>query len=203
MSTLQKTVSVTWEGLTEVPSIVFETPELTSLDLSCNSISEVPKELFGLTALRELNLSSNSLVKSIPVGLDKLTKLRKLSLSSNWLSEPIQRLSSLRLLTHLDLSDNLIVDYKAGTFRGLRSIQRIDLGSNLWSKEAVNSIILDIYENRRRFAYEGEKVLLLWGVQHATPDEKIRGLIQELRLNHGWKITYTKEQKPKRHARGA
>ncbi|GKB29438.1 leucine-rich repeat protein [Tanacetum coccineum] len=86
--------------------------QLRHLDLSCNDfgMSRVPKFIGSLGNLRYLNLSDSNFVEMIPPQLRNLSELNVLYLGSSYFTYEytsmmnMNRLSSLRMLRHLDLS---------------------------------------------------------------------------------------------------
>lgn len=95
-------------SLPEFPLSV-DFPHVTTLIISDTSLTHLPVDfLHSFTALRELNLSGNRLL-ALPRGIAYLSDLRRLRLARNAIRldrAGVEVLTSLRHLTHLDLSYN-------------------------------------------------------------------------------------------------
>ncbi|WP_372370398.1 leucine-rich repeat domain-containing protein [Candidatus Uabimicrobium sp. HlEnr_7] len=68
--------------LTKLPSKINLLSNVTSLSLSYNELTELPPEIGGLSSLTSLNLSYNKFIK-LPPEIGKLSNLRELYLSGN------------------------------------------------------------------------------------------------------------------------
>lgn len=92
--------------LQEVPSIVFECPNLEILEVSKNRLQEIPKDIIRLNKLRSLSFAHNKLT-TIPDELAKLS-LQKVDLSHNCLTIFFELICQLSHLEILNLSYNQI-----------------------------------------------------------------------------------------------
>nr|GMD84083.1 plant intracellular Ras-group-related LRR protein 6 isoform X1 [Ipomoea batatas] len=108
MSLTSKEISLGKLGLTAVPSDVWESNDITKVDLSGNSIEELPVELCSCVALEALILSKNKIKdwpSSILISLSRLTCLR---LDNNPLRKiPSDGFQAVAKLHILDLTGNI------------------------------------------------------------------------------------------------
>lgn len=107
MSLTSKEVSLGKLGLTAVPSEVWESNDITKVDLSGNSIEELPIELTSCVSLETLILSTNK-IKDWPGSiLLSLSRLTCLKLDNNPLRKiPSDGFQAVEKLQILDLSGN-------------------------------------------------------------------------------------------------
>ncbi|WP_310426855.1 leucine-rich repeat domain-containing protein [Chamaesiphon sp. VAR_48_metabat_135_sub] len=96
------TIDLSGQNLTEIPVIIYEFKNLTSLNLSNNKITEIPAAIGKLTNLTDLNLQDNWLI-SISPEIGNLNNLTSLNLNSNITSEGLFAISKLTNLTSLKL----------------------------------------------------------------------------------------------------
>ena len=82
-----KRLDLSWQGLTAIPTEIFQLQNLTSLYLYNNQIVEIPDAIAQLQNLTMLDLRNNQIVE-MPSGIEKLTKLKKLDLRGNPLPIP-------------------------------------------------------------------------------------------------------------------
>ena len=80
-------LSLRVQGLTELPSELFQITDLKVLDLRGNQLSSLPPELFQLNSLTRLYLSFNQLT-SLPPQISQMSNLRELYLHNNPLTSP-------------------------------------------------------------------------------------------------------------------
>ena len=89
----------------ETQNKVYESKDVTELDLSDNELESLPSEICQLTSLKELDLSYNAL-SSLPSEIGQLTNLTSLNLDANSLSSLPAEISQLTSLTSLWLGSN-------------------------------------------------------------------------------------------------
>jgi internalin A len=116
------------QGLTEIPTEVFQIKHLTSLNLSFNQIEKIPDAISQLQNLRTLYLHHNQVVK-IPDAISQLKNLTSLNLSNNQIVEIPDAITQLQNLTELNLSDNKIVEIP-DTITQLQNLTELNLSGN-------------------------------------------------------------------------
>jgi internalin A len=97
------------QGLTEIPTEVFQLQNLRSLNLSKNKIVKIPDVIAQLQNLTQLYLAHNKIVK-IPDVIAQLQNLEVLHLSHNKIVKIPDAITQLQKLTWLNLSRNQIVE---------------------------------------------------------------------------------------------
>jgi Leucine-rich repeat (LRR) protein len=116
-----------------LPERVAQLTSLVALDLSRNSFTgPLPEFIGNLTGLRMLDLSSNKFTGPLPASVRNITGLRTLDVSYNNLTGLPREVGTLSSLTGLYVSHNslggvITEEY----FRSLKSLQHIDLSSNV------------------------------------------------------------------------
>lgn len=98
------TLNLSYNYLTNVPSLVFNLARLSTLNVSNNNIAIISDEIGMLENLTDLDVSFNQLA-FLPDTLIKMTKLSKLKVNSNELKEVPGLAPS---LIFLNLNDNLL-----------------------------------------------------------------------------------------------
>ncbi|CAM8995310.1 unnamed protein product [Rhodiola kirilowii] len=139
LSISSKELSLQNLGLTVVPSDVWESNDITKLDLSKNSFEELPVELsscsnlqipadglLALQSLQILDLSGNAI--TLP-RLSSLQQLQELYLRRIQLQEVPSDILGLRQLRILDLSQNCLQSISEG-FKSLSCLNELDLSDN-------------------------------------------------------------------------
>ena len=118
--------------LQKVPVVVNSLSSLEILDLSFNKIVELGcSDFVNLTSLKELYLHSNHIRKLKRCVFQTQNDLKVMRLNSNMLLE-LGGVFKTRLqkLKFLDLTRNgRIYDYSKGSFKGLESLQHLDMGT--------------------------------------------------------------------------
>lgn len=99
-----QTLNMSYNYLTNVPTLIFNLARLTTLNVSNNNIAIISDEVGMLENLTDLDVSFNQLA-FLPDTLIKLTKLSKLKINSNELKELPGLAPS---LVFLNLNDNLL-----------------------------------------------------------------------------------------------
>lgn len=101
-------------GLTEIPKVLYNYPEIVRIDLgnshyseqsTLNRITTLPSEIKLIKKLRYLNLENNKL-EVIDPEISELTNLDTLNLSHNNLKEIPEQLANMPSLSELQLNDN-------------------------------------------------------------------------------------------------
>jgi internalin A len=101
-------------GLTEIPDILFNYPNIVSIDLGNNiytesarknQISVIPDEIRNLKCLTRLNLENNQIEK-ISEEISTLGKLKYLNLHNNNLKDLSEKIANMNGLLELIISDN-------------------------------------------------------------------------------------------------
>lgn len=139
-------------GLSEVPTELFDIPNITSLNISNNDFERFPEEIFSLHSLKALDLSNNPVrelpgdwchlpgllllnftemnLEEIPDGFCDLASLEFLYLGYNKLTHLPERMSDLKSLRHLFLHNNRFTSLPA-SLRNYDSLETLTIGSNL------------------------------------------------------------------------
>ena len=148
---LLQELSARCNRLERIPSVVFDLPALTRLDLSFNDMKSVaPGPFRQLKALRELNLSNNSLV-SLPEEIAFLVSLETLNVEGNVIKH-LPELSQMKNLTALIAYDNKLQSAPRSLPASLETVDfsRNDLtslnNSNVCSIASLRT--LDLSSNR-------------------------------------------------------
>jgi internalin A len=101
-------------GLTEIPPILFDYPDIVSIDLGNddytekskqNNIQEIPPEISRIKKLRRLNLEKNKL-KKISGEIANLKNLTSLNLFDNHLKELPEKIANMEGLKELNIAKN-------------------------------------------------------------------------------------------------
>lgn len=101
-----RSIDLSGQGLTKVPSYIFDRTDLEALDLSGNALTgALPSEVGRLQNLRLLDLSNNHFT-GVPAEVGHLKKLEVLILANNSLTGLPYELADLQSLKILDLSGN-------------------------------------------------------------------------------------------------
>ncbi|XP_022142820.1 plant intracellular Ras-group-related LRR protein 6 [Momordica charantia] len=167
MSITSKELSLEGQGLSTVPSEVWESCELMKLDLSKNSIQELPVELSSCTSLQTLILSRNKIKDWPGAILKSLPNLVCLKLDNNPLKQiPSDGFQAVSMLQVLDLSANIGSLPEHPTFSSLPLLQELYL-RRMRLPEVPSSIldlkhlrILDLSLNSIQLVPEGLKNLV-------------------------------------------
>lgn len=101
-----KSLSVTWNELSELPALLGSLPHLQRIDARFNRLLHVASELAHLPQLEELELGDNQLSR-LPASFDqRLTSLRRLAVQYNTLEQLPRNLHRIPSLTNLDIRGN-------------------------------------------------------------------------------------------------
>lgn len=103
--------------------------QLTSIDLSTNSLRRLPEGFSQLQSLRRLNLSDNKF-SELPTSILSLTGLETLEMERNELTEIPESIFALQRLRRLNMFSNKIRTVPIRLCHDLPCIQSIDLSCN-------------------------------------------------------------------------
>jgi Leucine-rich repeat (LRR) protein len=122
-------VTITNQGLDNIPTRVFAIGNLVQLDLSHNTIIGIPASLGTLTTLTRLDLSNNN-IKMIPPSVCKnLKNLQDLNVANNHLMQLPSNIGDLVELKYLNLMGNQLRELPE-SIGELRNLHRLGLKSN-------------------------------------------------------------------------
>lgn len=164
LSLSSKELSLGGHGLSVVPPQVWETPDITKVDLSKNSIENLPVELSSCASLKTLILSRNKIKEWPTAILDSLHNLVCLKFDINPLRQiPSNGFQVVSKLQVLDLSGNsgCLPEYPAFSFLlqlqelYLRRMQISEIRRDILS--LPNLRILDMSQNSLQLIPEGFK----------------------------------------------
>ncbi|MCX6790925.1 MAG: leucine-rich repeat domain-containing protein [Candidatus Gribaldobacteria bacterium] len=100
------TLNLSSQNLTKIPDYVFNTLNLTELDVSNNKLEgAIQSQIGNLTKLKILR-ANNNLMTGVPAEIGRLTSLETLDLSNNQLTGLPNELANLKNLKTLNLSGN-------------------------------------------------------------------------------------------------
>ncbi|NWX86349.1 ECM2 protein, partial [Nothoprocta pentlandii] len=136
-STLDTSISCINAKLTQIPPI--SDPDLTSLDLTGNSITTIPDEAFnGIPNLEWIDLSKNNLTSSgiSPQAFKILKKLKRLYLDGNMLVHIPSELPS--TLEEIKINDNRLHAIDEDTLQDLKNLVTLELEGNKLSEANVS-----------------------------------------------------------------
>ena len=123
-----KELDLSRQGLTEIPTEVFQLQNLRSLNLYSNKIVKISDSIAQLQNLIEINFSSNQIVE-IPDAIAQLQNLRSLNLSKNKIIKIPDVIAQLQNLIGLYLWDNKIVEIPDAITQ-LQNLRLLYLSSN-------------------------------------------------------------------------
>jgi Leucine-rich repeat (LRR) protein len=164
---------------------------LTSIQLSNNRLTgSLP--VLNLPNLTVLNLTSNTINKFALAGTSStfgsLPRLRQLRLNFNQIDNALPALSEQTpQLERLEMQNNLMTTYVAGTLTRCNRLTFISFGNNRLNPTAVNNIILDVDASVQLVRRSGN--LILTGNQNAAPSSTTRIISALTRLRAaGWQV---------------
>ncbi|XP_006900788.1 PREDICTED: extracellular matrix protein 2 [Elephantulus edwardii] len=134
-----KTISCINVELTQIPPIT--APEITSLQLTGNSITSIPDEAFnGLPNLESLDLSKNSITSSGigPKAFKHLKNLLHLNIDGNNLTQIPSELPS--TLEELKINENNLQAINEDSFSDLTQLVALEMEGNSLSETNVNPL---------------------------------------------------------------
>ncbi|XP_029633576.2 G-protein coupled receptor GRL101 isoform X2 [Octopus sinensis] len=106
---------------------------LQSLNLADNQLTEIENDTFvGLSGLRSLNIERNNIQTILPNAFRGLSSLSTLDLSKQRLTFIEKNVfNGLRKLRFLNLSGNQITNIEDGAFNGLKNLLTLDISNNM------------------------------------------------------------------------
>ena len=125
-------LSLSREGLKEIPEEIFVFKNLKGIDLSNNKLATLPPN-FIFPHLEHLNLSNNKF-HEFPWVICKNTSLKTLELGKNYLTEIPECISELIFLEKLDVWFNIITVLPE-SLSELRHLKTIDIRGMNYSEE--------------------------------------------------------------------
>lgn len=129
------------EKLTAIPAVVFELPNLKTLNLSRNKFELIGDSLALLTHLTHLDLSHNKM-KAIPYAVFQLPALTHLSLGMNQIERIPDEIAYLSQLESLDLYDNAI-GYFSQNLQKLPNLKHLDIQGVMYGHVMHKKLVQD------------------------------------------------------------
>jgi len=129
------------EKLYTIPSIVYELPNLTVLNLSKNKLELIGDSLKMLSKLKRLDLSNNKM-KAIPYAVYQLSNLTHLSLGLNQIDRVPDEIGYLTKLEVLNLYDNAI-QYFSPNLKALPNLHSLDIQGVMYGHEMHGKLVQD------------------------------------------------------------
>lgn len=123
-----KSLSLSYNDLTVLPSTIGKLTHLTALDLNGNNLHSLPETIGNLAQLTELDLQDNWLDK-LPETIGNLTKLTKLNLRANKFISFPKPIEHLTQLTELSLANNRLSELSE-TIGNLTQLRILNLFRN-------------------------------------------------------------------------
>lgn len=118
-------INLSGKGLREIPTNVYDYPNLEKLVLSHNKIKSIPKEILSLRKLRSIDLSFNDLIV-LQSAVFKLPKLRTLNLHGNKLKSLPKQIAD----SHLDILILSKNQFKTIDKHLIEGIDKVDINDN-------------------------------------------------------------------------
>lgn len=110
-----------------------------NLDLSNQGLTSVPSYVFNQTSLEELNVSHNSLTGAIQSQIGQLKNLKVLNASYNRMTGVPAEIGQLQNLQVLDLSYNQLTGLP-NELGNLKNLQTLNLSGNSYSQQDLDGI---------------------------------------------------------------
>lgn len=142
-------LDLSMNSITEIPASIAHATALTSLDLMHNCLTTLPEELFSLTRLVNLKLSRNQLHPSVSPSIAQLVNLNKLYLAHN-LIEYLPSLEGLAALDTLTLNGNRLAELPA-TLALNTTLTTLALHHNPFYGEQADETVLKGEQQIRQF----------------------------------------------------
>jgi len=129
------------EKLYAIPSIVYELPNLTKLNLSKNKLELLNDSLSLLKNLSHLDLSNNKM-KAIPYAIFQLEALTQLSFGMNQIDRIPDEIVYLKNLESLDMYDNAI-QYFSPKLKELPKLKKLDIQGVMYGHVVHGKMVQD------------------------------------------------------------
>jgi Leucine-rich repeat (LRR) protein len=123
-----RTLNLSANKLTQIPSTISGLINLQHIELSYNQLTQIPDAVYDLKSLATLDLSHNQLTR-ISEHITKLSNLQKLDVAFNELTKLPDQITELTKLCALDLSHNKITEIPLG-FSQLTRLRNLCLDAN-------------------------------------------------------------------------
>ena len=133
------TLDKSGKGLTKVDATIYNQTDLTSLNLSNNSLTSLPSEMGRLTKLQVLRLDNNKIEGSLIGEIRLMSDLRVLSASGNNMSGLPAEIGQLNKLVELDLSNNKLTELP-NELRQLTGLKKLNLSGNKVSASTIDGL---------------------------------------------------------------
>jgi internalin A len=127
-----RSLNLSGQQLSTLPSEIGELQSLEKLDLSNNELTDLPAELYTLERLKRLNLAENHL-SQLSLDLGQLQALEGLDLSGNHLTGLPSEIGRLTSLKHLFVNRNRVTALPSEIGR-LRALNTLFLSTNRLTK---------------------------------------------------------------------
>ena len=133
-----KIFSISESNLTEIPKVIGELKQLTSLGFNLNSITSIPESMTGLPNLRALEMEGNQL-ETLPESFGNLKNLDYISLAYNKLTELPESMGNLKKLQTIQLSNNKLTHLPQSMYN-LENVEDLWLANNNFSQTEKGKI---------------------------------------------------------------
>lgn len=169
------------QGLTEIPSYVYECRNLKKLNLSNNEIKEIPIELSMLKYLKNLDISNNKItqlysktfdlrnltslnlnnnkIRTLPKQIGNLPKLNTLLIAGNLLDKLPDEIENLTNLKALNISKNKFVNFPNSILK-LSGITHLWIGTNSFQTIPLKEINRNLVNLKSIYCYEAISTLM-------------------------------------------
>lgn len=161
-------------------------PLLSSINVDNNALSGTIPDFGNKSNFRSFSASSNSYT-ALPAAISSRS-LTSFVAASNQIAGAIPDYSNLVNLTTLNLNNNQITDYTVGSFATMTSLQLLELGNNLLTRDAVDDILRDMEKNYDARNRRGVQVILSGpNASSPSPSTEIIDIIAKLQ-SANWSI---------------
>lgn len=177
--------TINYSNIGQIP-IFLNSPLLTSLNVNYNALSGTIPNFGNKSNFKNFSASFNNYT-ALPAAISSRS-LNYFVASSNQIAGAIPDYSNLVNLLTLNLNNNQITDYTAGSFATMTSLQVLDLGNNLLTRDSVDDILRDLEKNYDSRNRRGVQVILSGpNASSPSPSREISDIIEKLR-SANWSI---------------